>query len=93
MEPSLLSHSTTLQRIDMRIKRAYDRFGGTDVTTREILKILYKDGWRKVDARTRGSHIQLTHPRKPGKVTVPFHRGDIAPGTLSSILRQAGLRQ
>jgi len=48
------------------------------LTVREILKILYKDGWREVEARTKGSHIQLKHPTKPGKVTVPNHRGDIA---------------
>jgi predicted RNA binding protein YcfA (HicA-like mRNA interferase family) len=62
------------------------------VTTREILKILHKDGWREVEARTKGSHLQLKHPSKPGKVTVPYHRGDIAPGTLNSILKQAGLK-
>lgn len=62
------------------------------MTTREILKILHKDGWREVEARTKGSHLQLKHPSKPGKVTVPYHRGDIAPGTLNSILKQAGLK-
>ena len=29
--------------------------------------------------------------RLPGEVTVPYRRGDIAPGTWNSILRQAGL--
>ena len=62
------------------------------MTVREILRILYKDGWREVEARTKGSHIQLKHPTKAGKVTVPNHKGDIAPGTLNSILRQAGLK-
>lgn len=64
----------------------------TIVTVREILKILYKDGWREVESRTKGSHIQLKHPTKPGKVTVAIHKGDIAPGTLNSILKQAGLK-
>ncbi len=41
---------------------------------REILKILHQDGWREMEARTKGSHIQLKHPTKPGKVTVPNHR-------------------
>lgn len=45
-----------------------------------------------VEARTKGSHIQLKHPSKPGKVTVTNHKGDIAPGTLNSILKQAGLK-
>lgn len=62
------------------------------MTVREILKILYKDGWMPVEARTKGSHIQLKHPTKPGKVTIPNHNGDISPGTLSSILKQAGLK-
>ena len=62
------------------------------MTVREILRILYKDGWREVEARTKGSHIQLKHPTKAGKVTVPNHKGDIAPGTLNSILKQAGLK-
>jgi len=57
---------------------------------REILKILYNDGWIKKDFR--GSHVQLIHPTKPGKVTVPNHSGDIPIGTLNSILKQAGLK-
>ncbi len=60
---------------------------------REILKLLYNDGWYIVEARTTGSRIQLKHPKKKGKVTVPNHRGDIATGTLNSILKQAGLKK
>ena len=62
------------------------------MTVREILKILYRDGWREVEARTKGSHVQMKHSTKIGKVTVPKHKGDIAPGTLTSILKQAGLK-
>lgn len=62
------------------------------MTVREMLKILHNDGWREVEARTKGSHIQLKHPSKPGKVTVANHKGDVAPGTLNSILKQAGLK-
>jgi predicted RNA binding protein YcfA (HicA-like mRNA interferase family) len=62
------------------------------LTVKEILKILHNDGWVPVDTRTKGSHIQLKHPTKPGKVTVPSNKGDIAPGTLNSILKQAGLK-
>jgi predicted RNA binding protein YcfA (HicA-like mRNA interferase family) len=50
---------------------------------RELLKMLRKDGW--VVKETKGSHIQLTHPTKPGKVTLPNHQGDLPPGTLNSI--------
>lgn len=59
------------------------------MTAREILKILYKDGWYEV--HQEGSHVQLKHPSKSGKVTVPKHSGDIAPGTLKRIYQQAGL--
>jgi predicted RNA binding protein YcfA (HicA-like mRNA interferase family) len=62
------------------------------MTVREVLKILYKDGWKEIESRAKGSHIQLKHPTKTGKVTVPDHKGDIASGTLNSILKQAGLK-
>ena len=62
------------------------------MTAKEILKQLYADGWREVPNRTKGGHIQLKYPTKPGKVTVPFHSGDIPVGTLNSILMQAGLK-
>lgn len=61
-------------------------------TVKEILRTLHRDGWQEVPNRTKGSHIQLKHPTKPGKVTVPNHSGDIPAGTLNSILKQAGLK-
>ena len=37
-----------------------------------------------------GSHVQLRHPNHPHlRVTIPFHRRDITPKTLRSIIRQA----
>jgi predicted RNA binding protein YcfA (HicA-like mRNA interferase family) len=57
---------------------------------RELLKVLSKDGWREKDQK--GSHLQLEHPVKKGKVTVPVHGGDIPKGTLNAILKQAGLK-
>ena len=59
------------------------------MTAREIIRILHKDGWYEVNQE--GSHLQLKHPVKPRKVTVPKHSGDIAPGTLKRIYSQAGL--
>jgi predicted RNA binding protein YcfA (HicA-like mRNA interferase family) len=57
---------------------------------RDVLKLLAADGWTLTSQR--GSHRQFEHPVKPGKVTVPGHpTDDIAPGTLKSIRRQAGL--
>jgi predicted RNA binding protein YcfA (HicA-like mRNA interferase family) len=58
---------------------------------RELLRMLDDDGWYL--ARTRGSHRQYKHPTKPGLVTVAGKPGDdVAPGTLNSILKQAGLK-
>lgn len=62
------------------------------MTAREIIRLLHENGWSEVEARTKGSHIQFKHLTKPGKVTIPYHSGDIAPGTLNSILKQAGLK-
>jgi predicted RNA binding protein YcfA (HicA-like mRNA interferase family) len=57
---------------------------------REAIKMLESDGWRLVV--TRGSHRQFKHPSKPGRVTVAGKPSDdIPPGTLGSILKQAGL--
>lgn len=60
------------------------------MTVRQVLKILKKDGW--METETRGSHIQLEHPIKSGKVTVPSHSGDLAKGTLNNIFKQAGIK-
>lgn len=62
------------------------------VKVREVVKMLEQEGWHLI--RTRGSHHQYKHPTKPGLVTVPGRPGDeLAPGTLNSILKQAGLKQ
>jgi predicted RNA binding protein YcfA (HicA-like mRNA interferase family) len=59
---------------------------------RAILRLLREDGW--VAVATRGSHIQLKHPSKAGRVTVAGHpNDDLAPGTLKSILVQADLKE
>ena len=61
-----------------------------DVKVRDLLRLLADDGWRIV--RTRGSHRQLAHPTKRGLVTIAgTGNHDLAPGTLKSILKQAGL--
>ena len=39
-----------------------------------------------------GSHVHLTHPAKPGRVTVPYHqRFDLPKPVVRGIIRQAGL--
>ncbi|MDR1239033.1 MAG: type II toxin-antitoxin system HicA family toxin [Treponema sp.] len=59
------------------------------MTVREVLKLLRDDLWFVYEQN--GSHVQLKHPVKKGRVTVPNHRGDIKKGTLHSILKQASL--
>jgi len=62
------------------------------VKVREVVKLIERDGWQL--ARTKGSHRQYKHPSKSGLVTVPGKAGDdLAPGTLNSILKQAGLKE
>jgi predicted RNA binding protein YcfA (HicA-like mRNA interferase family) len=58
----------------------------------EVLRMLHEDGWLLV--ATRGSHRQFKHATKVGRVTVPGKPSDdLAPGTLNSILKQAGLKR
>ncbi len=59
---------------------------------RDVIKELENDGW--VHVSTRGSHRQFKHPSKTGRVTVPGKPSDdLAPGTLNSIWKQAGIRE
>lgn len=58
--------------------------------SREIIRLLEAHGWRHY--RTTGSHRHFRHPEKPGKVTVPHPRKDIAIKTLISIEKQSGVR-
>lgn len=61
------------------------------VKVKEIIRLIEADGWML--ARNRGSHRQYKNPTKPGLVTVPGKLSDdLAPGTLDSILKQAGLK-
>lgn len=62
------------------------------VKVSEILRLLQDNGWFLV--ATRGSHRQYKHLFKPGRVTVSGKPSDdLAPGTLNSILKQAGLKR
>ncbi len=60
------------------------------ITASELARALAKEGWQVV--RQGGSHIQLKHPTKPGRVTIALHAGaTIKPKTLLGALHQAGL--
>jgi predicted RNA binding protein YcfA (HicA-like mRNA interferase family)/predicted RNase H-like HicB family nuclease len=61
---------------------------GKVFTSREIIKMLKKDGW--VHVATVGDHFQFTHPTKPGKVTVQNPVKDLYGNVLDSIFKQAG---
>jgi predicted RNA binding protein YcfA (HicA-like mRNA interferase family) len=59
---------------------------------REILKIPRKDGWY-IDHYT-GSHRQMCHPRKSGKVTVAGKpSATLHPKVVRSILQQAQIEE
>jgi len=62
------------------------------VNVREVLRIIRMDGWYQVACR--GSHRQFLHPWKRGKVTVAGRPSvDLAPKTIKSIWKQAGLER
>lgn len=56
----------------------------------ELIARLEAEGWYQV--RQKGSHKQFHHASRPGTVTVAGKPSvDVPPGTLNSILKQAGL--
>ncbi|MBN3806690.1 type II toxin-antitoxin system HicA family toxin [Paraburkholderia sp. Ac-20336] len=56
----------------------------------EVVKLIQAHGWQLV--RITGSHHHFRHAEKSGLVTVPHPKKDLPPGTLNSILKQAGLK-
>ncbi len=58
--------------------------------SRDVLAALRADGW--VEVAQKGSHVQLKHPVKTGRVTVPHPNRDLPTGTLKSIERQARIK-
>jgi predicted RNA binding protein YcfA (HicA-like mRNA interferase family) len=58
------------------------------VSGKRIVRALEKVGFEVVS--TRGSHCKLRHLSPRRIVIVPLH-DEVRPGTLASILRQAGL--
>jgi predicted RNA binding protein YcfA (HicA-like mRNA interferase family) len=62
------------------------------VKVRDVTRLIEDDGWFPV--ATRGSHRQYKHPVKSGRVTIAGKPSeDMAPGTLNSVLKQAGLKE
>jgi predicted RNA binding protein YcfA (HicA-like mRNA interferase family) len=61
-------------------------------SSREVLKVLYKAGYRRSNA-SGGSHVVVTkkdHGGNSYNVTIPMGKDPIPPGTIRSIASQAG---
>ena len=58
--------------------------------SREVISKIEADGW--VEVRQTGSHKHFRHPTKPGTVTVPHPKSEMAIGTLKSIEKQSGVK-
>ena len=58
---------------------------------KEVIRILERNGWWR--EKTSSGHRAYSNPDRPelGKVTVPFHGGDLDRKTLASIARQTKL--
>jgi len=59
------------------------------LNSRDIIKIIESDGWHLV--RVTGNHHHFKHPIKKGLVTVPHPKRTLPKGTITNILKQAGL--
>lgn len=61
-------------------------------TSKKILQFLEQRGFYVT--RQSGSHLILHKKGDPAKrVTLPLHNKDLKPGTLSSVLKQAGINK
>lgn len=56
---------------------------------KKVVKILEKNGF--LLDHTGGSHFVFRNQKNKRRVTVPVHNKELPPGTLLSILKQAGL--
>ena len=54
-----------------------------------VVRALRRVGWEV--RRIRGSHHIMTHPQRPGVISVPVHRRPVSKGMMSDILDLAGL--
>ena len=60
------------------------------ITSKKLLKFLEKRGF--YINRQSGSHMIIHHHSDATKrITIPLHNKDLKPGTLNSILKQAGI--
>ena len=61
-----------------------------NIKPNEVIRALEKASY--FIHETTGSHVQMKHPEKPGRITVPYHqRSDLPKRIIKSIIKQAGL--
>lgn len=60
------------------------------MTSREVLRLLEAEGWYRVGQV--GSHVQLKHATRKGRVTVSHPRKDVRIEDIVSIERQSGVK-
>ena len=58
---------------------------------REVVKKLKKLGF--LEHYQVGSHLTMKHPETKQRAVVPMHLKDVKKGTLSAILREAGIEK
>jgi predicted RNA binding protein YcfA (HicA-like mRNA interferase family) len=63
--------------------------GDETMTSREVIRKIEAHGWYEV--RQRGSHKHFRHETRPGTVTVPHPKSELAIGTIKSIEKQSGV--
>lgn len=69
---------------------SYSLYSADMISSRAVIRVLKANGW--VLTNVEGSHHQFVHPTKPGRVTVPHPKKDLAKFLLKSIERQSGLK-
>ena len=58
---------------------------------REVVKRLKKLGF--IEHHQVGSHLTMKHPETKQRAVIPIHLKGVKKGTLSSILREAGIEK
>lgn len=56
----------------------------------DLIKLLEAEGW--VLRSVKGSHHVLSHPARPGRVSVLHPKKDLGAGLVHKLLKQAGLK-
>ena len=60
-------------------------------TSKEMIKILKKNGFRKVSQN--GSHVKMINETTGKQIIIPYHSKELKKGLEQAILKQAGLKE